>query len=183
MVCQQCLCFLQDYLEFPCKIAPCSSKRLSSLTRTIANELYRILTTVNSHHNMVNRVKREYVNLVEKKVHIPAKPLELHLFDVALQYYTYMYPSKEKKLELDQTVQLISLALLDHSIVKYHKSSDPTLNAKLWTLEKYFFCIEHLKDIHDEHSGKKSIDNETLIFTKSEKVTDEEIQSWDDLYS
>lgn len=183
MVCQQCLRFIQDYLEFPSKTNPSSSKKLSLHTRTIAHEIYRILHTQNSHHNMVKRVKREYLNLVEKKIHTPAKPLELHLFDVSLNYYNYVLLSNQKKKELDQTIQIICQSIIDYGIVKYHKSKDPTLNAKLWFLEKYFFFLEFLNDIHYEHSEKKPLTMESLVFQKNERITDEEIETWDELYN
>lgn len=183
MICQQCICFLQDFLEFPCKSSQSSSEKIFILKRTLANEIYRILTTINNHHNMVKRVKREYLNLVEKKIHIPAKPLELHLFDVALNYYTYFNGSNIKRKEFDQTVQMICIELVEHGVLKCNRSLDPLLSAKLWFLEKYFYCLEHLKDIHDEHSGKKSNDSDTLIFKQSERISDEEIKTWDELYN
>jgi hypothetical protein len=174
-MCQKCLAFIQDYLEFPTSHKPHSSKKLSFLTRKIANELYRVLIKINHHHNMVKRVKGEYLNLVEKKIHVPTKPLELHLWEVALNYYNYMYTNKEKQKDLQSTVDLIVIELIEHGVFRQDA-------AKRWCLEKYFFILEHLKEIHDEHSGLKEADLNTIVFTKQEKISDAEIESWGNLY-
>lgn len=181
MTCQQCLRLIQDFLEFPSS-TPISFKNLQPLTRTIANEIYRLLMRYNSHHNMYKRVKREYINLVEKKIHTPAKPMNLHLLDVSLNYYNYVLASKEKKRDFEQTILTICMELVQHGIVKYHKSSDPLLTAKLWFLEKYFYCLEHLKDIHDEHSGKV-LYSDTVLVPKVTQITEEEVESFNDLYN
>jgi hypothetical protein len=132
---------------------------------------------------MVLRVKREYLNLVEKKLHSPAKPLELHLYDVTLNYYKYVGCSVLKQKEFEQTIDLICFELLSQGVFKPKKSENPLLAPKLWILEKYFFLLEHLKEIHDEHSGKKSVDLNTLVFQKNERISDQEIDSWGDLYN
>jgi hypothetical protein len=176
-MCHKCICFIQDFLEYPSHTYKLSSsKKLSSLTRTIAHEIHRLLISFNSHHNMVKRVKREYLNLVEKNIHTPCKPLELHLWNVALNYYKYTYPSYKREQELDQTVQLITVELVESGCFRSQK------DASLWLLEKYFFLLECLKEIHDEHSGVKPADLTTLVFNKHEKITDEEIESWGNLY-
>lgn len=175
-MCQKCICFIQDYLEYPSQSwKSSSSKNFPILTRTIAYEIYRLLTKVNHHHNMVKRVKGEYVNLVAKKIHIPSKPVEMHLWEVAVNYYSYMYANKEKQKDLQTTIDLICMEVVDQGMVREKK-------AKGWCLEKYFFLLENLKEIHDEHSGLKEIDLNTLVFVKSEKVTDDEIELWGDLY-
>ena len=149
----------------------------------IAHELHRLLTTVQGHHNMVQRVKREYVNLVEKKLHTPAKPLELHLFDVSLNYYTYVSCNSLHKKEIEQTIQMLCYELLSSGVFKCSKGIDPLLAPKQWILHNYFMFLELLKEIHDEHSGKKSLDTETLVFHNTERISDEEIDSWNDLYT
>ena len=176
-MCQKCLSFIQDYLEYPShnyKLS--SSKNLLILRRTIAFEIHRLLQNYKSHHNMVKRVKDGYLNLVDKKIHTPSKPLELHLWDVVLNYYKYTYPSSSKQKELDQTIQLITIELVEFGI--FRTQADATL----WILEKYFFLMEVLKDLHDEHSGNRQVDLNTIVFKKSEKITDEEIESWGNLY-
>jgi len=176
-MCQKCLFFIQDYLEYPShnhKLSSC--KNLSILTRTIAFEMYRLLQNFKSHHNMVKRVKEGYLNLVEKNIHKPSKPLELHLWDVVLNYYKYTYPSNSKQTELDQTIQLITIELVEANF--FRTQADATL----WILEKYFFLMEVLKEIHDQHSGIKDVDLNTIVFKKNEKITDEEIESWGNLY-
>lgn len=182
MHCNLCLCFLQDFLEAH-NPSTLSCERLHPITRTIANELLRLYTTINSHHNMVARVKREYLNLVEKKLHTPAKPLSLHLYDVSLNYYNYVACNIAKRKEFDQTIQMICIELLSHGVFKSKQSQDPLLDAKCWILDKYFFLLEHLKEIHDEHSGKKTLDVDTLVFQKDERVSQQEIDTWDDLYT
>jgi hypothetical protein len=147
-----------------------SSKRLSPLTRTITYELLRLLTKIQGHHNMVGRVKKEYLNLVEKKIHTPAKPLELHLFDVSLNYYNDVGFNKSKQKDLEQTIEIICTELLSNGVFKAHETS------KCWILEKYFFCLEYLSEIHDEHSGK-------IPTIKKEVISEEEIESWGDLYT
>jgi hypothetical protein len=176
-MCKKCLIFIQDYLEYPSQTyKPSSSKNLPILSRTIACEIHRLLTTISHHHNMVKRVKREYLNLVDKNIHVPSKPLEIHLWDVSLNYYKYMYPSKEKLHELDQTIQIVSVELVEKGIFRTQKE------ATSWCLEKYFFFLEVLKEIHDEHSGIKEVDLNTLVFNKNEKITEAEIDSWGNLY-
>jgi hypothetical protein len=125
---------------------------------------------------MVKRVKREYLNLVEKKIHTPSKPLELHLWDVSLNYYKYTSPSYKREQELDQTMKLVTIELVEHGFFRTQK------DASLWFLEKYFFFLEGLKEIHDEHSGLKEVDLNTLVFKKNERITEEEIESWGNLY-
>jgi hypothetical protein len=181
--CPLCFQFVQDFLEYNSSSTNLSYKRLSPLTRTIANELLRILRTIQGHHNMVERVKREYLTLVEKKIHTPAKPLHLHLFDVSLNYYNYIACNKSKQNELKDTIELICIELLSNGVFKCKQSSDPLGEAKSWILEKYFFVLEHLKEIHDEHSGIIPISTNTLVFQKHERISDEEIDSWDDLYT
>jgi len=39
--------------------------------------------------------------------------------------------------------------------------------------------LEQLKEIHDEHSKETN----TLVFLKTERISDEEIDSWNDLYT
>ena len=176
-MCQKCLCFIQDYLEYPShKHTTSSSKKISILTRTIAFEIHRMLQKFTSHHNMVKRVKREYVNLVDKKIHTPSKPLELHLWDVVLNYYKFTNASSQKGNELDQTLQLITVELVEAGFFRTQT------DASLWILEKYFFFMEVLKEIHTEHSGLKEVDPDTLVFKKTEKLTDAEIESWGNLY-
>ncbi len=131
---------------------------------------------------MVKRVKTEYLNLVEKKIHTPSKPLEIHLFDVALNYYNFSGSANHKKKELHSTVDLICMTLIDEGLFRVQRTQDPLLFAKLWFLEKYFYCMEHLKEIHEEHSGKKSVDLNTIVFTNTERITDQEIESWGNLY-
>lgn len=184
--CTHCLRFVHDYLEWNPISSPLSSKRLSPLTNTIASELLRILTKIRGHHNIVKRVKDEYLNLVSKKLHVPTKPLDLHLFDVSLNYYKYMGSNIEKHRELEQTIEMISIELLNHGVFQWIKKEsdekDLMYEAKCWILEKYFFFVHNLKEIHDEHSGNHPIDTNTLIFEKHEKVSDEEIISWNNLY-
>jgi len=182
MTCPLCLCFLQDTLEVNLLSKHLSSEKLLPLTRMIASELHRLLTTIQGHHNMVQRVKREYLNLVEKKIHIPAKPLEFHLFDVSLNYYNYIGCNAVQKKELEQTIQMICYELLGSGVFKCPKGNDPLLAPKQWILQNYFMFLEQLKEIHDEHSGKKSVDLNTLVFLKTERISDEEIDSWNDLY-
>ena len=183
MSCNLCLCFLQDFLEAH-NPSTLSCDKLRPITRMIANELHRLFTMINSHHNMVARVKREYLSLVEKKVHIPAKPLQLHLYDVALNYYSYIACNSQKRKEFEQTIELICIELLCHGVFKWKRShQDPLLDAKCWILNKYFFLLDHLKSIHDEHCGRKSLDVDILIFKKQERISDEEIDSWNDLYT
>jgi hypothetical protein len=124
---------------------------------------------------MVKRVKGEYLNLVQKNAHVPTKPLEMHLWDVALNYYKYVYPNKEKQKELQTTIDLITIELVEQGVFRHQA-------AKLWCLEKYFFFVEILKEIHEEHSGLKEKDLNILLFNKSEKVTEAEIESWGNLY-
>jgi predicted nucleic-acid-binding Zn-ribbon protein len=164
-----------------------SSEKLQPLTRTIAHELYRLLTTIHTHHNMVHRVKCEYLNLVEKKVHTPTKSLELHLFDVSLNYYKYIACNLLKQKELEDTIELICYELLSSGVFKRSKtkskskSNDPLLAPKQWILQKYFMFIEHLKEIHNEHSESQDVN--TLVFLKTDRISDEEIASWNDLYT
>lgn len=181
--CNLCFQFVQDFLEYNASSTNLSAKRLSPITRTISYELLRILRTIQGHHNMVGRVKREYLNLVEKKIHTPTKPLQLHLFDVSLNYYSHVACNKSKQCELKDTIDLICIELLSNGVFKCKQSKDPLLEAKTWLLEKYFFFLEHLKEIHDEHSGNIPIATNTLVFQKNERISDEEIDSWDDLYT
>lgn len=183
MTCQLCLCFLQDTLEVNPLSKSLSSEKLLPLTRTIAYELYRLLTTIHGHHNMVQRVKREYLNLVEKKMHTPVKPLEIHLYDVSLNYYKYVACNPLKKKEFEETILMICYELLSSGVFKSSKPDDPLLAPKQWILQKYFMFLEHLKEIHDEHSGNKPADVNTLVFLKTDRVTDEEIDSWNGLYN
>jgi hypothetical protein len=131
---------------------------------------------------MVGRVKREYLILVEKKIHTPTKPLHLHLFDASLNYYNYIECNKSKQNELKDTIELICIELLSNGVFKCKQSTDPLGEARSWILEKYFFFLEHLKEIHDEHSEKIPIDTNSLVFQKNERISDEEINSWDTLY-
>lgn len=183
MSCELCLCFLQDTLEVNPMSNSLSSEKLQPLIRTIAHELHRLLTTIHSHHNMVQRVKHEYLNLVEKKLHTPAKSLELHLFDVSLNYYKYIACNLLKQKELEDTIELICYELLSSGVFKRSKPkiNDPLLAPKQWILQKYFMFIDHLREIHNEHSG--SPDANTLVFLKTDRISDEEIDSWNDLYT
>lgn len=183
MTCPLCIRFVHDTLESHNTFANHSCEKLQLLTRTIAFELIRLLTTIHHHHNMVLRVKREYLNLVEKKIHTPAKPLELHLYDVSVNYYKWCIQNESKQKEFEQTIQLICYELLSNGVFKCSKSKDPLLAPKEWLLQKYFFLVEHLKSIHTEHSRKNTLDLDTLVFQRSEKISEEEIASWNDLYS
>ena len=183
MTCPLCIHFVHDTLESHNTFTNHSCEKLQPLTRTIAFELVRLLTTISEHHNMVLRVKREYCNLVEKKIHTPAKSLELHLFDVSLNYYKWSVCNESKQKEMDQTIQLICHELLCQGVFKCVKSKDPLLAPKEWILQKYFFLLEHLKAIHEEHSGNTKLDLDTLVFKASERISEEEIASWNDLYT
>ncbi len=182
MTCSLCLCFLQDFIEFQPTSSNLSCEKLQRLSRTIACELHKLLTTIHGHHNMVLRVKREYLNLVEKKIHTPIKPLELHLYDVSLNYYKYVACNLSKQKELEQTIELICTELLSEGLFKCAKQGDLYEAPKRWLLDKYFFFLEHLKSIHDEHTGKKSAEFDTLVFKKNERISEEEIESWGNLY-
>lgn len=182
MTCHLCIRYLQDFIESHNSFNSRSSYKLQPLTRTIAFELHRLLTTIREHHNMVLRVKREYLNLVEKKLHTPAKSIELHLYDVSLNYYKWCSCNRLKEKEFEQTIQMICYELLSSGVFKCSRTKDPLLAPKEWLLQKYFFLLEHMKDIHDEHLGKKSLDVDTLIFQKHERISDQEIESWGNLY-
>ena len=182
MHCPLCLCFLQDTLESNNLSTNLSCKKLHSLSGKIAGELHRLLTTIQNHHNMVLRVKKEYLNLVEKKIHTPAKSLEMHLYDVSANYYKWVDVNKQKGWEFEQTIQLLCYELLSNGVFKLSRATDPLLPPKQWLLEKYFFFLEHLKDIHIEHSKKNLLDVDSLVFLKTERISDSEIESWGNLY-
>jgi hypothetical protein len=178
MTCQLCLCFLQDTLEVNSSL---SSEKLLPLRRMIVHELYRLVTQVQGHHSMILRIKREYLAMVEKKIHTPAKSLELYLFDAALNYYKYIDCNALKKKELEDTIQFICYELLSAGVCKYSKSTDPLLEAKQLILKDYFMVLEHLKEIHTEHSGSQ--DANTIVFLQTERISEEEIDSWNNLYT
>lgn len=189
MPCNHCLAYVEDILWFPSQFqSKISPTLLKKHKRNLACEIESLLSRVRNHHYMVRRVKTEYLALVKNKLHTPAKPLEIHLFDVAVHYYDYCYPNKEKQTELKKTIEYLCLELVSLGIVRCKRNEDPLLASKLWFLDKYFHFVEHLESIHSEHS-KLSVPHDLRPYYLNkgiqimEVIPEEEIRTWDDLYT
>ena len=179
-ICQRCMIYMYDTFQHPLPHThPLRSRINDSRVRENLHELTvrmkDLLLCTQNHFHFTKTLLNSY-RFNAKKYNVTNDDLENDLYRAILTWYLQVSLNKQKHALFKSTVEDLCIWAIEKGFLKLKRKENPIPVLRQWILIYYFAFLEHLSEIHSDHTQKTPPSLES-------KISEKEIEDWGDLYT